>query len=160
MRSDAPMRQLVVLFSIAAACVTAAQAAPVSALPVSYIEKPPYYYTDGAQAKGFLLLRAQQIFERAAIVVTLVSRPARRALHEVESNAGPTCSIGWFKSAEREAFAKFSVPIHQDRPMAVLTELGREAAVRKYPTLRALMAAPLFHVGVVDGFSYGPYITN
>lgn len=127
-------------------------------LVVSYIEKPPYYYTENNEAKGFLIKKAQQIFTQAGITPQFISRPAKRALLEVELNLQAGCSIGWFKSPERVAFAKFSSPIHQDPAMAVLTTQEMAPELRKHATLRDLTLAPRLRLGVVSGFSYGPYI--
>ena len=127
-------------------------------LAVSYIEKPPYYYTENNEAKGFLIKKAQQIFTQAGITPQYVSRPAKRALLEIELNLQASCSVGWFKSPERAAFAKFSNAIHQDSAMAVLTTADLAPQLRKYATLHDLTLAPRLRLGVVAGFSYGPYI--
>ncbi|MEN9866090.1 MAG: hypothetical protein RL748_1680, partial [Pseudomonadota bacterium] len=135
-----------------------AGSASAEPLIVSYIEKPPYYYTENNEAKGFLVKKAQQIFEQAGVPIQYVSRPAKRVLLEIELNLHPTCSIGWFKSPERANFARFSNAIHQDQPMAVLAAWGQAAELRKYATLRELTLNPKLRLGVVAGFSYGPYI--
>lgn len=127
-------------------------------LTVSYIEKPPYYYTEGGTARGFLLDFTKQMADKAGLAITLSARPAKRVLSELQANASPMCSIGWFKTPEREAFARFSLPIHQDTPMAVLTDLAHEEQIRRFPSLRALTADPAYRLGVSDGFSYGVYV--
>lgn len=135
-------------------------AGAVSAEPliVSYIEKPPYYHTENNEATGFLIKKGQQIFTQAGITPQFAARPAKRALLEVELNFQPICSIGWFKSPERAAFAKFSNPIHRDPPMAVLTTTSLAPQLRRYATLSELTTKPDLRLGVVAGFSYGPYL--
>ncbi|MES2300445.1 MAG: transporter substrate-binding domain-containing protein [Pseudomonadota bacterium] len=152
------MRTMLFALLFALLVLMTGRAAAAAPLLVTYIEKPPYYYTDGMLATGFLLHAAQEVFAKAEVPIKLAGKPARRVLHDMQSNAMPTCSIGWFKLAEREAFAKFSAPIHQDKAMAVLTERSREAAVRKHASLRSLIETSGLRLGVVDGFSYGSYI--
>ncbi len=127
-------------------------------LIVSYIEKPPYYHTENNEATGFLIKKAQQIFTQAGITPQFVARPAKRAVLEIELNVQPNCSVGWFKSPEREAFAKFTNAIHRDPPMAVLTTQTLAPQLRRYATMRELTLNSGLRLGVVAGFSYGPYL--
>jgi hypothetical protein len=66
------------------------------------------------------------------------------------------CTPGWYKLPEREVYARFSIPIHQDPPHVVLAAPHAIAAVRSHKTLNSLLADPNLVMGVVDGLSYGP----
>lgn len=126
-------------------------------LTITYIEKPPYYYTDerGLPA-GFLLQRVRQALAKGGLSAIYVQRPARRALEEVKVNAYPVCSIGWFMNDERRGFARFSRPVHQDKAVvfASLPEhLSRWKTIAHVSDLLTRPAPP--RVGVVDGFVYG-----
>lgn len=123
-------------------------------LPVYYIEKPPYYHTHNDQPVGFLLERAARVFDAAGIAVRFESRPAKRILHDIAHLQTAACSIGWFKTPEREAFAWFSPPIHQDAPMRVLTRRDTAARIDAQAERALLFKGPL-RLGLVDGFSYG-----
>jgi uncharacterized protein (TIGR02285 family) len=123
-------------------------------LKIYYIEKPPYYYSEDGQPRGFLLERSQAILQTAGIAYRLESRPNKRIQHELQQGDRAACSIGWFKTAERQAWAWFSAPIHRDAPMQVLTTAPLLQRVGGYADLTALLASDL-RLGLTDGFSYG-----
>lgn len=123
-------------------------------LLLTYIEKPPLYYTDSTgKPAGIVLERVQAAL--TGHTFSFQSRSPRRAIEEIRANQVPTCSIGWFKTPERESFAVFSAPITQNAPMLVVVRATKHDSFRNHPSLSALLAAPKLRVGVVAGFSYG-----
>ena len=118
-------------------------------------DKPPYSYVDNGVAKGFLLERTKRILGRAGIDVQFRELPPKRIFLEIEKNEQAMCSFGWYKIAEREKYAKFSVPMHQDRPHVVLAGARSVDAVRKRSTLRDLMKDRALTLAAADGVSYG-----
>lgn len=133
----------------------AAVASGAESLPVTYPEKPPYYYTESGVARGELIELAQRIFATAGLPVRFTSRPAPRALSEVAETNVAICSLGWFKNPDRERFARFSQPIFRDLPMQVLIRTDRAGDFSRFSSLEKLLAAPDLKIGVVAGFSYG-----
>jgi polar amino acid transport system substrate-binding protein len=129
-----------------------------SAITLEYRDKPPYSFTSHGRPSGFLLARMAEVFRRANIPVIFAEMPAKRISADIKANAAPICSPGWYKLAERERFARFSLPILQDRPQVVLAGAQMAAAVRRKGSIRALFADPAFTMGVVDGVSYGAEI--
>ncbi len=123
-------------------------------LPLYYIDKPPYYFTHAQQPSGFLLARAMLILQTAGISSQPRERPAPRILHELTRDHAPFCSVGWFKTPEREAIAWFSEPIYQDVPMWLLVRQEDAGAMVKLKSLHTLLRAQ-YRIGVVSGFSYG-----
>src|SRR5690606_34791512 len=105
------MRSLLALLCLPLACLAA------EPLAVYYIEKPPYYHSIAGEPTGFLLERTRAIFSDAQIALRFEARPAKRILLEMEQNREPICSIGWFRTPQREAFALFSLAIYRDEPM-------------------------------------------
>jgi len=142
------MRSLFALLCLPLACLAA------DPLPVYYIEKPPYYHSIAGEPTGFLLERTRAIFSDAQIALRFEARPAKRILLEMEQNREPICSIGWFRTPQREAFALFSLAIYRDEPMTVLTRATLAEQVVSHASLASLLESPL-RLGVVDGFSYG-----
>lgn len=124
-------------------------------LVVTYPEKPPYYYTEAGVARGQLLELATRIFATAGIPAVFAARPAPRALGEVAESGANVCSLGWFKSVEREKFARFSRPIYRDRPIRLLVRADRRKDFENLASLEQVLVAPQFRIGVVAGFSYG-----
>ncbi len=143
-----PKRALLTLLLILAGNATA------DSLPIYYIEKPPYYFTEQGTAKGFLLYLSQAIVAQAGITADFQPLPAKRILLKLEQEPRAACSIGWFKTEPRETFAWFSAPIHRDNPMQVLSSNSMLQQIRSYPSLSALLASNL-RLGLVDGISYG-----
>ncbi|MGE5385023.1 MAG: substrate-binding periplasmic protein [Betaproteobacteria bacterium] len=124
-------------------------------LLVTYPEKPPYYYTESGVAKGGLLDLAQKIFANAGVPVRFASRPAPRVLNDMAETGEPVCSLGWFKTPERERFARFSRPFFRDFPNRILVRVDRAARFKRFASLEDLLAAPGVRIGIVAGFSYG-----
>jgi uncharacterized protein (TIGR02285 family) len=56
---------------------------------------------------------------------------------------------------EREVFARFSLPIHQDKPHLVLAGAHMQEKLRSIKTLKELFAIPELRLGKVSGTSYG-----
>lgn len=129
-------------------------------LTVEYRDKPPYSYTEAGRPRGFLLERTEQAFKRAGLEIQLVEMPIRRTLLNLKSNAAPLCSPGLYKLPEREAYARFSLPMHRDRPHVVLTSTELGPLLRDSHLLSALLANPAWGLAVVDGVSYGAELDN
>ncbi|MDQ5878359.1 MAG: polar amino acid transport system substrate-binding protein [Pseudomonadota bacterium] len=125
-------------------------------LLVSYIEKPPYYYTDPqGKPRGFMIERVRQVMTQAGVDYRLEAKPPSRVLHELRHEAVGNCSIGWFKTAEREGFARFTQPIYYDRPLIAAALPARAAELKKASGLAGMLALPGVRVGAVAGYSYG-----
>jgi len=127
-------------------------------LRVSYLNRPPYYYTEQGEAKGFLVDLTRQILVEAHIDATFVELPPNRILVEIQEGKLPNCSIGWFKTQEREAFASFSLPIYQNKPIVILTRRQNQQLFAAYTTLKQVFADQSLLFGTMDAFSYGEYI--
>jgi uncharacterized protein (TIGR02285 family) len=140
---------------LAALLLTLALPAPAQPVTVEYRDKPPYSYTDKGQPTGFLIERTQQIFKRAGIEAQFQEVPIRRTLSNLQANAGRICSPGLYKNPEREAFARFSLPIHHDKPHVVLAHQAAAAQIRSLASVRSLIADPRWSLGVMSGVSYG-----
>jgi polar amino acid transport system substrate-binding protein len=124
-------------------------------LKVTYLERPPYYWTDGKEPRGFLLQLTRQILDRAGVPATFTALPPNRILDEVRQNTSPRCSIGWFKTSERETFAAFSLPIYRDKPLVVLTLKTSLQRVATYRTVRHLFGDLDLIMAQVASFSHG-----
>lgn len=119
-------------------------------------DKPPYSYIGNGVQKGFLLERTQKILFRAKIESKFVLLPTKRLFQEIRNNTVPVCSFGWYKIPEREKFARFSLPIHQDRPHVVLAGPNSVIELHRHKTLKSVMADPALVLAVIDAVSYGP----
>lgn len=127
-------------------------------LLMAFRDKPPYSYVDRGVQKGFLLERVRQIMAEARVETVFRDLPPKRIFADLEGNAIRMCSFGWYKIPEREKFARFSQPIHQDRPHVILAGARSADRILTLKSLRALMADTALVLGVVDGVSYGTQI--
>jgi len=129
--------------------------AMADALLMVYRDKPPYSYLENGVAKGFLLERTRRVLSRAGLEAEFREMPPKRIFLEIQKNGQAICSFGWYKLAEREAYARFSEPLHQDRPQAVLVGPRSVETVRRHTTLKGLMSDSALTLASAAGVSYG-----
>lgn len=124
-------------------------------LKVLYLEFPPYYYTtyDG-RPDGFLLKKTDTILRNAGIEPRYESLSAKRVLVEMRTPEA-ICSIGWFKTPKREKFARFTLPIYQNKPLVALYLSKDSMQLSTKTTLRSLVEDRSLSLGLVDGYSLG-----
>ncbi len=142
------------LFSAPGPAVCAAPDAPVD-LDVLFIEYPPYYFTGPTgQPGGFFLERAARLLAEAGVNPVFRSMPSKRVLAAIQAGER-ACSLGWFKTPEREAFARFSLPVHVDRPPVALVRSQEAGSFAGQTTLAGLAASGRFSMGRIAGHSEG-----
>lgn len=125
------------------------------ALEVLYLEFPPYYYTNKRGAPdGFLLNKTRAILRDAGVEGQFKSVPAKRIMQEIRHGGG-VVSIGWFKTSQREQFARFSLPIYSNLPLQILFLKKNRQLFEDMGTLDALMRSQELLLGCLDGYSYG-----
>lgn len=125
-------------------------------LTVSYLERPPYYFTEKERATGFLIELSRKIFQDAGIKAYFIEMPPKRIMMEIREPDRFHCSVGWFKNLEREEFAKFSLPIYQSKPFEVLTTKKLKPLFDNHLTLKDIFSDPSLIMGTMSAFSYGP----
>lgn len=139
-------------------CALPAQAQPRTDAPitVAWRDKAPYHYNDNGVDKGFLLLRAKQIFTQAQVPAVFVETPTKRIWHSFTYGKPAFCSIGWYRLPERERIAQFSHAFHVDPPQVLLVGPKALLVVQAHQTVAGLLADPNISLAVIDGASYGP----
>jgi hypothetical protein len=126
------------------------------AIRMLFRDKPPYSYIEAGVEKGFLLERTRAILSSAGVSARFEQMPPKRLFAEIEANQSAACSFGWYKIPAREVFARFSLPIHQDRPHAVLANKAAAPRLATLGSLQEIARRPEFSLAVADGVSYGP----
>lgn len=149
----APSRLLALMSVLCAGAATARQ--DQAPLTIEYRDKPPYSYTEGGHPKGFLMERTTRLLKRAGIEARYTEMPVRRTMLHLQANQAPVCSPGLYKIPEREAFARFSLPIHRDKPHVVLSHADVAAQIRRMAHVSQLFTDPGLQPGLLDGVSYG-----
>jgi len=129
-------------------------------LRVYYLEFPPYYYTNAdKEPDGFLLKLADRIFHEAEVRPIWAPMPAKRILQELHSLT-PVASVGWFKTPEREEFARFSLPIYQNKPMAILYLSRLESRFSGKEHLADVLKDKTLELGMLEGYSLGAIVDD
>jgi len=154
-----PRRLLrVILTSLAAlACLwtPASNAQETAPLTLLVFHRPPYYILDnGKAADGFLLTIALAVFERAGIPLTLREMPPSRIVAALAADNAGVCAVGWIKTPQREAFARFSLPLYRGRPLVAVVSSARVVPSDPPPSLGGLLGIEMTW-GLREGFSYG-----
>jgi len=142
------------LLAVIAACCAGAALAQ-EPLTIEYRDKPPYSHTVDGKPTGFLMERTVKLLRRAGIQARYAEVPIRRTLQHLQANQAPLCSPGLYKNPEREAFARFSLPIHRDKPHVVLAHAAVVAQIRAIPRIAQLFADASLQPGLMEGVSYG-----
>lgn len=127
-------------------------------LKVAYLERPPYYWTENGQPQGFLLDLTRHILGQAGVQSSFVPLPPSRILEEIRHDQAPWCSIGWFRTQERETFAKFSLPIYRDRRPVLLTTKDKAELFGGHRTLREVFLDRTLIMAQMASFSYGTFV--
>lgn len=132
-----------------------ASAAPDLVLQI--VERPPYLMAgaDGS-VRGIAVDPTVEAFNRAGISVVWEKVPALRQLIRIQRNDEKVCSVGWYKTPERERFAKYSDPVSQDSPWAAFAnpqfELSADASIQ------SILSNPRTTVLLKSGYVYGAYL--
>ncbi len=155
MRRSLSLPAFLLVFLLALCPALESQAQPIV---VAYPDRPPYNYTQDGQPQGTLYELAKLVFARAGIEVVFQELPSKRILAELGKKNSPMCSFGWFKTAERETFARFSLPISQDAPLVALALAKDRARFEGKDSLGALSADPELTLGLIRSWSYGSYV--
>ena len=124
-------------------------------ITLQYNERPPYMrtYSNNVVA-GLSATPAAQAFEKAGIPFVWSKVPATRQLSALKNNQVKVCSVGLYKTAEREAFGKFTSSISQDSPMVALALASFKPP--KSLTLDELFSDASLNILLKQSFLYGP----
>lgn len=126
-------------------------------ITLHYHERKPYYMTGANEVFGVCATPAKIAFEKAGVPVRWQKTPARRQLEIIKRNSGRDCLLGWFKNPEREQYARFSLPIYQDRPAIVLARADNEK-ITSDMTIEALLSRSDITLLKKDAYSYGEFV--
>ncbi|MBM2883178.1 transporter substrate-binding domain-containing protein [Chromobacterium phragmitis] len=111
--------------------------------------------SDG-QLTGIWFDLGNLIFSKAGIDYAWKSLPTNRLFGEMQNNIGRKCSIGWFKTPEREKFAKFSQPIYSDPRVVALVR--KDSTLPDSISAKELLSLSTTHLIVKKNFSQGVYL--
>ncbi|UUZ47409.1 transporter substrate-binding domain-containing protein [Massilia sp. B-10] len=79
-----------------------------------------------------------------------------RQLIMLRKNLSPSCVVGWFKTAERQKFAKYSKALYRDGPVVALVR--PDFVFQPGHTVRDILTTPGVRLLVRTGYVYGAYL--
>ena len=127
-------------------------------ITVHFHTRRPFYMSDGDRVYGLVAEPIAQAFETAGIPYHWQETPARRQLDIIEKNEDLSCAAGWFKTRERESYARYSMPIYQDKPFVALTRADNEFLAETESSLERVLRERRLKLLVKEGYSYGQFI--
>ncbi|MDC8784503.1 type 2 periplasmic-binding domain-containing protein [Roseateles koreensis] len=134
-------------------------------LTIHFSNRPPLVESEKSpngdgRIGGPLYDKAQLVLARAGVHARFIEMPLKRRDQETLQYGNPACSIGVYKTKEREALFVFSQAIFLDLPWVVVSRPEVTGAVRQFHTLndftqktdlRALFAGGLSLGNQIDG---------
>lgn len=126
-------------------------------LRVHYHERPPYYMETAEGVAGLCATPVARALEAAGIPYRWIRTPPKRQLHLLKQNPAQDCIIGWFKTPERERYARYSTAIYQDQPTVALVRRG-DPRLPERCTVAALLSVPDIVMLSRPGYSYGSQV--
>lgn len=128
------------------------------AIVVHFHSRRPFYMSDGHQVFGLVIDPIAQAFRNAGIPHVWQETPARRQLDIIEKNEDKSCAAGWFKTPEREAYARYTLPVYQDKPFVAVFRADNELLPEAAPVLDQVLGEWRLKLLVKEGYSYGQFI--
>lgn len=121
------------------------------------VQRAPYLIVGpGNRVSGISVAPTVAAFQRAGIEVAWEEVPALRQLQRLKLNQEKVCSVGWYRTPERERYAKFSAPVSQDSPWAAFAYRGY--ALPKDASVLGIFADRQTRILLKNGFVYGDYL--
>jgi polar amino acid transport system substrate-binding protein len=133
---------------------------PAAADPIQIMvhERVPYYVISGPTTVGGLVGKpAAVVLADSGVDYEWRVTSANAQLNIIKANKDRVCAVGWFKNAAREAFAKFTRPIYQGKPLVVVAR-SDNARVLGHQTFGDLLGDRAIMMGGKLGYSYGSYV--
>ena len=125
-------------------------------ITLHYNERPPYLVTTETGVGGLTGDPATIVFEKSDIPYKWEQTPSKRQIYLLEQNRGRDCAVGWFRNKEREGFAKYTLPIYQDKPQIALARADNN--ISPDTTVDKIFSNPKLNLLVKDGYSYGDFL--
>ncbi len=152
------MRYFNVLISMSILFICSMPVKAQSPIQLYYYERAPYAVTDNqGEVSGLCATPAANAFKQAGIPFQWKKMPFKRQLVTLKHNKKLACGIGWFKTSEREKFARYTDEIYQDKPAITISKKGNNT-LKVHRDLITLLKDKQIRLLVKDDFSYGTYI--
>ena len=128
-------------------------------ITVLYSDRPPFMkkQADGTLT-GTAATTAILAFAKAEIPIEIKEASPARRLLDVKENNTRVCSLGFYKNAERETFARFSNPISQDGKMIAFANIKFQMS--KPVSVDAILQRSDLNILIKKNIFYGPFLES
>lgn len=126
-------------------------------ITVHYHERVPYYVTGPYGVYGLCADPLKKAFKEANIPFRWQKTPAKRQLDILKENRGRECILGWFKSPQREKFARYTLYIYKDKPATALARADNDE-ITSGKSLEENLSNPHLVLLRKSGYSYGRFV--
>ena len=93
-------------------------------LTVRYNARPPFIFEEAGKVQGEVATFALKVIEESGVPFEVVHTPVNRQLMLIYAGQGYDCSMGWFRTPEREKNAKFTDATYEDGPWVAIGHKG------------------------------------
>ncbi len=122
-----------------------------------YNERPPYLITTENGVEGLTGSPTTLVFEKSQIPFQWKQTPSKRQIYILQQNTGRDCLPGWFKTTERETYARYTLPVYQEKPQIALARADNDR-IPASGTVEDFFSNAQLTLLVKDGYSYGDFI--
>ncbi len=145
------------LVASVAALACSVSSAGETPLKLMVVHRPPYLVVEAHGGfSGIAIAPVVLAMKKAGIDYEMVQIPALRQLDALKNGKDRVCSVGWYKTPEREQFASFSAPISKDAPWVGVTRAN--FAVAPHATVDSLLSNSNVSVLVKAGYVHGDFL--
>lgn len=125
---------------------------------VHYHERPPYYTRLSNDVGGLCVEPVRQALELAGLRHRWCETPPLRQLRWLQVRTGEAhAAVGWFRTPDRERWARFSLPIYRDGPWVAMVRRA-ETRVGAVALTEELLSVPGLRVLTRAGYHYGSWL--
>lgn len=129
-------------------------------LVICYNTRMPYYYQDDeGKHRGIILEPVSEALTKAGITHRFEVIPAFRQLKYIQEKRPRTAIMAWYQTSDREAFARFSVPIYENAPRVAIAR-SDNPKISHHTHIEDLLTDTRLTILVKKGYSYGKFVNS
>jgi polar amino acid transport system substrate-binding protein len=153
------MRRSLAIFIASLVAAHAQFARADGIIRVLYVERPPYtHLEEDGSVTGLVATPVAHAFKEAGIPFVWARTSVNRQFAEVQKPGEMACAIAWFKTPEREKFAKFTKAVYRDLPFVLVAR--SQFLMPSNATVESILATKGVRVLAKRKYSYGPTIDS
>ena len=125
-------------------------------MTVLWFERRPLYFMRNGRPDGGLLELTDRVLRRSGMRPVYIQMPHRRVLRTLrDAGHENLVGVGWYRTAEREVWLRYSRPIARETAMGILVRRDDRERFLAFASFADLLASPALTPGKIDGYSYG-----